>query len=561
MEPAKTVTRLAFTKLRESSIDFACCECDLRVMDGFDSIVVGGGHNGLVCACYMAKAGLKTAVIERRPIVGGAVCTEEIVPGYRFDVGSSAHIMFKSTGIMEELDLAGVGLEYFEMDPWAFHPVAGTNLGIEFWRDLDKTCESIARVSPTDAEAYRKFISQWGELNAGVFEVFQVPPTPGNLLGTIFRRNLTRPRSRRLWSSMDTVRQLMGSYGRLIEENFESEPMRTAMTWLAAQSGPAPDEAATGDFAGWQAMIHAHGAWRAKGGSGSLTQALAKRLESYGGQVILDAPVTKVSKGEAPWRFSVQTGKQNYGANSVVFACHVQTAVLGLLDEELTDSATQKSVRDLRVGNGFGMVVRHAVSELPQYMGITPNEKGVAPCHHSLQLLCPSRQFLRDAHHDFLAGRPPRKPAVVAMTFSSLDSTLAPEGKHVLFAWAQYHPYELSNGENWDAIAEREADKIYQTVCDYAPNMRNAMEARFIQTPLEIERRIGLPRANVMHLEMSFDQMFCFRPTPALSGYRFPTRGLYLTGASTHPGGGVFGASGRNAAGVVLADARRGRLK
>jgi len=499
---------------------------------------------------------MSTLVIERRPIVGGAVCTEEKIPGYRFDVGSSAHIMFKATGIMEELKLADMGLEYYEMDPWAFYPVLGTNLGISFYRDVEKTCASIEKVSPEDAENYRQFVQQWGELNEGVFEVFQTLPTPGNLFGAIFKRNLFRPRSRKLWSSMDTVRQLMGSYGRLIEETFVSEPVRTAMAWLAAQSGPPPTEMATGDFVGWHAMIHKHGAWRAKGGSGALTQALQKRLESLGGRVLLEAPVKRVQRAVAPARFSVETEKETVTADSVIFACHVQTAVLDLLDKELVAADLRKKVAQLRVGNGFGMVVRHAVSELPQYSGIATNAQGVGYCHHALQLLCPDRRYLDAAHLDFQRGEPPRDPAVVAMTFSAFDPSLAPEGKHVLFTWAQYHPYELANGENWDAIAEREADKIYEVVCRYAPNMRGAMEGRFIQSPLEIERLHGLLRANVMHLEMSFDQMFCFRPTPALSCYRFPEKGLYLTGASTHPGGGVFGASGRNAAHEVLREVR-----
>ena len=143
------------------------------------------------------------------------------------------------------------------------------------------------------------------------------------------------------------------------------------------------------------------------------------------------------------------------------------------------------------------------------------------------------------------------------MTFSALDPTLAPPGKHVLFAWAQYHPYQLAHGEQWDAIAKREADKIYDVICDYAPNMRGALIDRYIQTPLEIERKLGLLRANVMHLEMSLDQMFMFRPLPELSTYSTPVEGLYLTGASTHPGGGVFGASGRNAAKVIIKDAAR----
>ena len=206
------------------------------------------------------------------------------------------------------------------------------------------------------------------------------------------------------------------------------------------------------------------------------------------------------------------------------------------------------------------MIVRHAVNELPRYDGQPCDERGVSPCHSSLQLLCPTRDYLRQAFLDYQRGEPPRSPAVLAMTFSALDPTLAPPGKHVLFTWAQYHPYALSNGENWDAIAEREADKIYDVVCDYAPNMRGALIDRYIQTPLEIERKLGLLRANVMHLEMSLDQMFFFRPLPELSTYRTHLPGLYLTGASTHPGGGVFGASGRNTAQVIQSDLRRRKI-
>jgi phytoene dehydrogenase-like protein len=518
-------------------------------MQHYDCVIVGAGHNGLVCACYLAKAGMRVLVVERRPIVGGAVCTEELIPGYRFDVGSSAHIMFRSTPIMDELQLAAHGLEYIEMDPWAFHPILGTDQSISFYRSLDRTCESIASVSRRDAEAYRAFVLKWGELNEGVFEVFLKTPTPGSLFGTMLKRNILQPRSRKLWSSLDTTRQLMTSYGHLINETFEHESVRAALTWLAAQSGPGPDEIATGDFFGWQSMIHKHGAWRAKGGSGALTQALARRLESLGGEILTDAPVTKISG-----KFEVETSRGTFTTRGVVAACHVQTTFLNLLDPAICPPTLRKRVEKIKVGNGFGMIVRHAVSELPRYAG---QPEGVAPCHSALQLLCPSRHHLDEAYLDYLRKQPPRKPAVLAMTFSSIDPTLAPPGKHVLFTWAQYHPYELGNGENWDAIAEREADKLYNAVCDYAPNMRGQMLGRFIQTPLEIERRLGLLRANVMHVEMSFDQMFSFRPLPELSGYRTPVRGLYLTGASTHPGGGVFGASGRNAAQVVHADFRK----
>jgi len=514
-------------------------------MKNYDIIVVGAGHNGLICACYLAQAGRSVLVLERRNIVGGAVCTEEIIPGYRFDVGSSAHIMFRSTPIMDELNLASHGLEYIEMDPWAFHPIQGTSQGITFFRSVEKTCESIAQISPRDAVAYAEFVDKWGVLNEGVWDVFLKPPTPANLFGTIFKRNLFTPRSRKLWSSMDTTRQLMGSYGRLIEETFENEHLRAALTWLAAQSGPAPDEIATADFAGWQAMIHKHGSWRAKGGSGSLTQALARCLKSLGGEVITDAPVEKIRAG-----FRVETGAGEFFGRQIVAACHVQTTFLKLLDEDLVPKDFRKRVENIRVGNGFGMVVRHAVEELPDYSGDGGGQ--ARPEHSSLQLLCPTREHLRDAHLDFLGGKPPSEPAVLAMTFSAIDPTLAPPGKHVLFAWAQYHPYELRNGEHWDEIAEREADKIWEQVCKAAPNMRGKMIGRFIQTPLDIERKLALPRANVMHVEMSFDQMFSFRPLPELSSYTTPIPGLFLTGASMHPGGGVFGASGRNTAQVIL---------
>ena len=530
-------------------------------MPVYDCIVVGAGHNGLICACYLAKAGHRVLVLERRSIVGGAVCTEEIIPGYRFDVGSSAHIMFRGTPIMAELDLAAHGLEYVEMDPWAFYPLPGESRGISFHRDLDATCRSIAEVSPRDAEAYRDFIERFREVNEGVFETFLKTPTPGALFGTIFKRNLFNSKSRRAWSSLDTARQLMTSYGRLIEETFESEPMRAALCWLAAQSGPPPDELASGDLVGWQAMIHKSGAWRAIGGSGALTQALARCLRSFGGEVLTDAPVSRITRSDAAGaRLEVQSARGAHSARSVAAACHVQTTFLQLLDPELCPPELRRRVEHLRVGNGFGMIVRHAVNELPRYAGQPVDARGVSPCHSSLQLLCASREHLRNAYLDYQRGEPPRKPAVLAMTFSALDPTLAPPGKHVLFSWAQYHPYALGNGENWDDIAQREADKIYDAICDYAPNMRGALIDRYIQTPLEIERKLGLLRANVMHLEMSLDQMFFFRPLPELSEYRTPVSGLYLTGASTHPGGGVFGASGRNTSQVILRDLRRKKV-
>lgn len=526
----------------------------------YDVIVVGGGHNGLTCACYLQKAGLRVVVLERRPIVGGAVCTETMFGGYRIDVGSSAHIMIHLTPVIRELELERFGLEYIDMDPFAFFPLPDGSGAIEFWRDLDKTCASIEKISPRDAEAYRRFVEFWGAINEGVFKVFLKPPTPGNLVATMATGQFNRAESGSTGGSLDTLRRIFTSYGQLIDEWFESAPMRTALTWLAAQSGPPPEEIGTADFAGWHAMLHHSGAKHPRGGSGMLTQAMQRCLEYHGGEVRLDAEVDQIDVAGSKVRGVRLKNGEQIAAQTVVSNAHVQTTLLGLVGREQLPGDLGARVERIRVGNGFGMTVRCAADALPDYIA-APSGGKPHPSHHGLQLLCPSVDYLHQAYRDFRQGMPARDPAVIAMTFSAIDPDVAPAGKHTLFLWAQYHPYELRSGEHWDAIADREADKLLEALYRYAPNMRGAITNRYVQTPLELERKLGLLRGNVMHVEMSFDQMFCFRPLPELSAYKVPQiGGLYLTGASTHPGGVVFAASGYNAARVVLHDLQPSRL-
>ncbi len=232
-------------------------------------------------------------------------------------------------------------------------------------------------------------------------------------------------------------------------------------------------------------------------------------------------------------------------ATTVVAGCHVLTT-LELLDDPLL---LDRARRTVRTGNGIGMVVRLATSDLPRYPTATDES------YRALQLLAPSRQALRRAHGEFNAGLPPTEPAALAMTFSAFDDTLAPPGHHTVTVWGQWHPYALSNGESWDAIGEREGAKLIAAVERVAPGFASTVHDVHVQTPLDLERELGLRQGQVMHLDMSFDQMFLWRPLPELAGYRVPgSDGLYLCGASTHPGGGVFGASGRSAARTVLAD-------
>ncbi len=520
----------------------------------YDVAVVGGGHNGLVCACYLAKAGLKVVVLERRHIVGGAVCTEDdLIPGYKIDVGSSAHIMIHLTPVVAELELEKFGLEYIDCDPFAFAPLADGE-ALYFWRDVEKTCESIARVSPPDADNYRRFVREWGAINEGVFEAFLKPPTVLNLgRHMIFRR--TEEKS----NPVEMTRKIFSSYGALARETFEHEGLRAALVWLAAQSGPPAGAAATGDFLGWHSMIHRSGVKRPRGGSGALTQALARCLEHHGGEVRLSAEVERIEVKDkrATGRITLVGGEQ-IEARRIVSNAHVVTTFLKLIGADHLPEELAKRVGRVRIGNGFGMIVRCAMSELPDYTA-APSGGHPSACHHGLQLLSPSTTYLDAAYGDYLRGRPSENPAALVMTFSAVDPTIAPEGKHTMFVWGQYYPYELADkSQTWDDIAEREADKLIDVVTQYAPNVRDAVIGRFIQTPLDLERRLGLLRGNVMHVEMELDQMFLYRPLPELATYRTPIENLYLTGASTHPGGGVFAASGYNTARVVLDDVRGG---
>jgi phytoene desaturase len=524
------------------------------VVYDYDVIVVGGGHNGLTCAGYLQRAGLRVLVLERRPIVGGAVCTEEVIPGYKIDVGSSAHIMIHLTPIVRDLELERHGLEYIDMDPYAFYPLLDGSGAIGLWRDVDQTCESIARVAPRDAENYRRFVDYWRPLNEAIFETFLNPPSVAQLLGRMAGAQL---RVGRGVGALESVRRLVAPYGQLIAETFESEPMRAFMAWLGAQSGPPPDEIASGDHLGWYTMMHLSGAKHPRGGSGMLTQAMARSLEAAGGVVRLDAPVRRILiRSERAHGVETEDGMR-YTAPLIISNAHVWTTLLTLVGEEHLSPAFAARVRNIRVGNGFGMTVRCAADELPDYAG-APSGGRPHASHHGLQMLCPSVEYLRRAFADYSRGLPARDPAVIAMTFSAIDPDVAPPGKHTVFLWAQYFPYELAGGTTWDTIREQVADSILEVLYRYAPNMRGKIIDRFIQTPLDLERRLGLPRGNVMHVEMSFDQMFFFRPLPELASYRTPIRGLYLTGASTHPGGGVFGASGYNTARVVLGDRMRG---
>jgi len=517
-------------------------------------VVVGAGHNALVAACYLARDGLDVEVIERDTVVGGAVSTVERFPGYRMDRGSSAHIMVRHTGIVEELDLTGVGLEYQDLDPWGFapfvDPATGEQSAITFFVDLDRTCASIESVcGARDAEAYRAFVTDWSARNLRVFEAFQSAPGPLRL-------------GRTLWgvggstglSGLELSRQFLTTADSLLDEHFDDERLKTALAWMGAQSGPPGHEVATADLVGWNTVMHLQPPGHPKGGSGMLSEALQRRLESYGGRVRLGDGAKELTTAGGRITGVLTESGEHLPAERVVAGCHVLTT-LELLGDEALGGLGERARRSVRTGNGIGMVVRLGTNDLPRYPSATEDT------YRAMQLIAPSRQFLRRAHGEFSAGLPPTAPAALAMTFSAFDDAIAPAGRHNITVWGQWHPYSLANGEHWDAIAEREGTKLVEAVDAVAPGFAASVEHMHVQTPLDLERELGLRQGQVMHVEMAFDQMFLWRPMPELAGYRVPgVDGLYLCGASTHPGGGVFGASGRTAARTLLADRSPSRV-
>jgi phytoene dehydrogenase-like protein len=387
----------------------------------------------------------------------------------------------------------------------------------------------------------------WGPRSRAVAASFGRAPTPAGLIRSFWPMGAPsrgRPRT----TGADLAVDFLGSGDALLDRWFSSERLKAALAWFGAQSGPPMSEPGTAAMVGWVALLHDVPPGHPVGGSGGLTEALRRRLESDGGRVTLgDGAARLLVEGGRISGVQTVSGRR-IAASAVVAACHLAET------RRLAGNGAPPALAeaDPPLGNGFGLVVRALTDAPPAYPGV-PGAQSL----QGLQLLCTDRADLAAAHGDWASGRLPRAPVPLAMCFSAADASLAPAGRHVVTVWGQWYPYALADGANWDDLAESEAARLVEAVDRYAPGFAASVQRLYVQTPLALERELSLPRGNVMHVEMGLASMFGFRPTPALSGYRVPgLPGLYLTGASTHPGGGVSGNSGRNAARVLLADRR-----
>lgn len=501
----------------------------------YDLIVVGSGHNALVSAAYVAQAGYRVGVFERRDIVGGAVSTVEHVPGYQFDLGGSAHILIRLTPVVQELGLERFGLDYLELDPLFFAPYEDGS-SVFIYRDADRTAHELDLQFPGEGEAYRRFLADWTPFSRTVREVFLTTPSPFEI-GKTFVLGESAEMD---WQK--ALVQILRPYGEVVDSYFREEKIKAPLVWMAAQSGPPPTEPLSGPFVLWHPLYHESGVARPRGGSGGLTRALRAHIEAHGGDVFTGQAVEEILV-EGRRAVGIRTREGIATARAVLSGTHV----LETLGRLLPEAHRPPEIEGMRVGNGFGAVLRLALDKPVRYAASPGIEARTA-----LQLICRDRQQVLNAYADYLKGHPATDPPIVGMSFSAVDDSLAPPGGEVLWLWAQYYPYEMTGGRHWDDIGDAVAESILDAFEPYAPGTRASVVGHLFQHPLWLERELGLYRGNVMHLEMSLDQMFAMRPSLGMSGYKAHLDGLFLTGASTHPGGGIMGASGRNAARVVL---------
>ena len=526
-----------------------------------DVVIIGGGHNGLACAGYLAKAGLDVLVLEKRDLVGGAAATEEPWPGYR--VSSASYVVsLMPPQVVRELDLKRFGYEVSIITPDYFVPFPdGTSLTL--WGDVERDAANIARFNERDAAAYVAFDRYFDRVARLLKDLLFVVP-PNMNLRDLPKWAATAGRFRK-WSGRDlheTVRLFTMSAADFLDEWFEDERVKGALATQAiigAWCGPMTPGSAYVLMHHWIGEVDGHaGAWGwVKGGMGGISQAMARAAEAAGAEIRTSAEVDRVAINASGRAVGVALVDGSLvRAQRVVSCAHPVTTYLSLVGEERLPGDVVRDVKRYRTRSG-SVKLNVALSELPAF----PSWDQEGDLHKGLAAVSPSVEYLERAWDDAKYGRMSEHPYVeVVFPTAHEPEGLAPKGKHLMLAFSQYGPYELVEG-SWDEGGREEyAARVLKALGEFAPSLESSVEHLEVLTPRDIEDRFGLIGGNIMQGELTPDQLFSFRPIPGHGDYRTPVAGMYLCGSGTHPGGGVMGVPGRNAASVILRDHKRGEF-
>jgi len=526
-----------------------------------DVVIIGGGHNGLACAAYLAKAGLDVLVLEKRGVVGGAAATEEPWPGYR--VSSASYVVsLMPPQVVRELDLKRFGYEVSIITPDYFVPFPdGTSLTL--WGDVERDAAAIGRFNERDAAAYVAFDRYFDRVARLLKDLLFVVP-PNMNLRDLPKWAATAGRFRK-WSGRDlheTVRLFTMSAADFLDEWFKDERVKGALATQAiigAWCGPMTPGSAYVLMHHWIGEVDGHaGAWGwAKGGMGGISAAMARSAEAAGAEIRTDAEVDRVAINASGRAVGVALADGSLvRAQRVVSCAHPVTTYLSLIGEERLPGDVVRDVKRYRTRSG-SVKLNVALSELPAF----PAWDQEGNVHKGLVAVSPSIEYLERAWDDAKYGRMSEHPYVeVVFPTAHEPEGLAPTGKHLMLAFSQYGPYELADG-SWDEGGrDGYAARVLKALGEFAPSLESAVEHLEVLTPRDIEERFGLIGGNIMQGELTPDQLFSFRPIPGHGDYRTPLAGMYLCGSGTHPGGGVMGVPGRNAASVILRDHKRGEF-
>jgi phytoene dehydrogenase-like protein len=525
-------------------------------MKRHEVLIVGGGHNGLACAAYLARAGRKVLVLERRERVGGAALSEEVFPGFRFSVFSYVVSLLRPE-IIRELELARHGLHILPLESTLTPLAEGGKAGdyLAQWSDHDQNRRELARHSPRDAEAYDEFGLLLHRMARAVKPLLAMaPPDPASLdprelfdmlrLGRYFRA-LPQRDLNALW------KLLTMSSADYLDEWFESQALKgtkSASGIIGTLLGPRSPGTA-------YVLLHHYmgeldGVFRAwgfaKGGTGSVSAAIAAAAQAHGAEIRTQAPVSKILVTGGRASGVVLENGDEIHADRVVSGADPRRTFLGLVGEQHLPAQFVAAIRRYKF-RGASAKVNLALAELPSFTCLP----GSGPHLRGAVSISPSVDYLERAYDEAKYGEISRRPYMDIVIPSMLDPSMAPPGKHVMSIFVQYAPYHLNGGWS-DARREELGNTVVETLAQYAPNLKGAILHRQVITPADIERIVGLAEGNIFQGELSLQQMFFLRPAPAWARYRTPIRGLYQCGAGTHPGGGVMGASGRNAALAIL---------